>query len=214
MKKQRFFEQPGLEDGHSVAHEGQLWQTREYLLTAPVQGPLAERIFEERQAFAQAYRHPSPATDTQIWLIHFWQWETQEKRFMAYFREIAARQSPLLLEIDGFGFLPSHSIIFHIGNASAVADLVKSFRPMQRMLKSLSNKPHFITEPYLLFASKLKPWQYEKSVPAYQQKSFTGRCMVQELELWKKENPRQGFRQIARFPLQATHRAIQHGLFD
>jgi hypothetical protein len=186
----------------------------EYLLTMPLSGLLLDRLQQERSAFAQQYQYATPTRETGIWLVHFWQWTSLEKRFIAYFREIAARQPALLLEINGFGFLPSHSIILHISNASAVANLVKAFRPMQRMLKSLSNKPHFITEPYLLFASKLKPWQYEKSLPAYQYKSFTGRCVVQQLELWKKESPQQAFRQIARFPLQSAPAAVQHSLFD
>ncbi|MBX6379236.1 MAG: hypothetical protein IRZ01_00950 [Thermoflavifilum aggregans] len=221
MKKKVYPEKIRQEDEHRIEHAGQLWQTKEYVLTAPVQGPLAERIHEERNAFSRNYRHPLLATDAQIWLIHFWQWETQEKRVMAYFSMLAAPQPSLLLEIDGFGFMPSHSIILKIRNASAVAELVKSFRPMQRMLKSLASKPHFITEPYLLFASRLKPWQYEKSVPEYQQKSFAGRCVVQELSLWKKDDHQKAFRQIARFPLQTASSAegaaggqIQYSLFD
>ncbi|SFV29894.1 2'-5' RNA ligase family protein [Thermoflavifilum thermophilum] len=221
MKKNALSNQIWPADAHNLEYEGQIWQTQEYVLTAPVQGPLAERIGEERDAFSRNYRHPRLATDAQIWLIHFWQWETQEKKLIAYFSMLAAPQPPLLLEIDGFGFMPSHSIILKIRNASAVAALVKSFRPMQRMLKSLASKPHFITEPYLLFASRLKPWQYEKSVPEYQQKSFAGRCVVQELTLWKKDDHQKAFQQIARFPLQkasspegAAGGQIQYSLFD
>ncbi|MBX5439397.1 MAG: hypothetical protein IRZ29_07640 [Thermoflavifilum sp.] len=214
MKTAKYPYRMVLEDEHKLEYAGQQWHTKEYLLTAPVQGPLAERIQEERLRFGQVYRHLALATDIQIWLIHFWQWETQEKRFVAYFRAIAAQQAALVLELDGFGFIPSHSIILNIRNKSTVADLVKSFRPMQKWLKSLATKPHFITDPYVLFASRLKAWQYEKALPEYQQKSCTGRCLLQELWLWKKDSQAKAFRLITRFPLQTAGEKIAQGLFD
>ncbi|MCL6523247.1 MAG: 2'-5' RNA ligase family protein [Thermoflavifilum sp.] len=185
----------------------------EYLLAAPIHGRLLECIQAERVAFSQQFGQLTTTSEILVWLIHFWQWKTEEKKLIPQIRQVVASLHPVLLEVNGFGFMPTHSIYIKIVNQSNIAEIVKAFRPIQAQLKSSWAKPHLITEPYFLFASRLKPWQYEQSFPVYQQQSLTGRCMVNQLSLWSKTSTQNSFTPIASFPMLGNNVVKQPTLF-
>jgi hypothetical protein len=65
------------------------------------------------------------------------------------------------------------------------------------------NKPHFMDDPYILIASKLKPWQYEQSWADCAQRQFTGRFIADSMLLLSRpEGSREAFQISGRFEFQ------------
>jgi 2'-5' RNA ligase len=87
-----------------------------------------------------------------------------------------------------------------------VQTLVKEIRSETQRLMKLNddNKPHFIMEPHLTIARKLKPWQYEKAWLEYSHKNFTGRFIADSMLLLKRPTGEtvQGYQKVQRFEFQ------------
>ena len=63
-------------------------------------------------------------------------------------------------------------------------------------------KPHFILEPYITIAAKLKPWQYEKGWIQYSHKHFTGKFIADSMTLLRKPEGDTRFRFVQKFSFQ------------
>ena len=65
------------------------------------------------------------------------------------------------------------------------------------------NKPHFIEEPHLPIARKLKPWQYEQGLTEYANRQFTGRFIADGMLLLKRiAGQKTGYQIARRFEFQ------------
>ncbi|MBC8156773.1 hypothetical protein H7X64_01235 [Armatimonadetes bacterium] len=82
--------------------------------------------------------------------------------------------------------------------------MVKEIRTEAQRLMKLNddNKPHFILEPHLIIARKLKPWQYEKGWLEYSNKSFTGRFIADAMLLLRRPVGEMKYQIVNRFEFQ------------
>ena len=72
------------------------------------------------------------------------------------------------------------------------------------------NKPHFITEPHLIIARKLLPWQYEKAWLEYERKDFHGRFIADHALLLKRKAGDK-YRQVEKFMFRGLKPEIKQG---
>ena len=73
------------------------------------------------------------------------------------------------------------------------------------------NKPHFIMEPHLTIARKLKPWQYEKGWLEYSHKSFTGRFIADGMILLRRPSGEVKYHAVRRFEFENLPVSIKQG---
>jgi 2'-5' RNA ligase len=94
-----------------------------------------------------------------------------------------------------------------------VQDLVKTIRREGQRLMKLNDdhKPHFILEPHVTIASKLKPWQYEKAWQEYRNKNFTGRFIAGSMVLLKRPADEMKYRVAGRFEFRNMPVATRQG---
>jgi len=111
---------------------------------------------------------------------------------------------PFKVELKDFGSFPSHTIYINVTSKIPVQNLVKDIRTEgQRVMKlNEDHKPHFIMEPHLTIARKLKPWQYEKGWLEYSNKHFTGRFIANGMTLLKRPVDEMKYHVAARFDFQ------------
>jgi 2'-5' RNA ligase len=111
---------------------------------------------------------------------------------------------PFKVELKDFGSFPSHTIYINVTSKVPVQGLVKEIRSEAQRLMKLNdeNKPHFILEPHLTIARKLKPWQYEKGWLEYSNKNFTGRFIADSMALLKRPVGEMKYTTVMRFALQ------------
>jgi 2'-5' RNA ligase len=181
------------------------YRVYEYLLVLSPHEELWNRIMKVKEGFANDYK-----TDFARWgkphitLVNFLQYEMMEERIINRLRTVAMGYPPFKVELKDFGSFPSHTIYINITSKLPVQNLVKEIRTDgQRLMKmNDDNKPHFIMEPHLTIARKLKPWQYEKGWLEYSNKHFTGRFIADTMTLLKKPEGEMKYHTAQKFEFQ------------
>jgi 2'-5' RNA ligase len=165
------------------------YRVYEYLLVLNPHEELRNRIIQVKKDFYEKYDVPGVITGhPQVALLTCVQYGMMEERIINRLRMVAMGTTPFKVELKDFGSFPSHTIYINVATKVPVQDLVKTIRhETQRLMKmNDDNKPHFILEPHLTIARKLKPWQYEKGWLEHSNKNFTGRFIADSMLLLKR----------------------------
>lgn len=181
------------------------YRVYEYLLVLNPHEELWNKISEVKKKFAEGYR-----CEQAVWgrpymtLVNFTQYEMMEERIVNRLKTIAMGQYPFKIELKDFGSFPSHTIYINVLTKVPVQTLVKEIRKETQRLMKLNdeNKPHFILEPHLTIAGKLKPWQYEKGWLEYSHKNFSGRFIANGMTLLKKPVGELKYHPVEKFEFQ------------
>jgi 2'-5' RNA ligase len=190
------------------------YRVYEYLLVLSPHEELWNRIMKVKEEFSTTYK-----TDCARWgkphltLVNFVQYGMMEDRIINRLRTVAMGFSPFKVELKDFGSFPSHTIYINVTSKLPVQNLVKEIRTDGQRLMKLNddNKPHFIMEPHLTIARKLKPWQYEKGWLEYSNKHFTGRFIADGMTLLKRPEGEMKYQIAQRFEFQNMPVATRQG---
>ncbi len=190
------------------------YRVYEYLLILSPHEELWNRIMKVKDDFANEYK-----TDFARWgkphitLANFVQYGMMEERIINRLRTVAMGYPPFKVELKDFGSFPSHTIYINITSKLPVQRLIKEIRTDGQRLMKLNddNKPHFIMEPHLTIARKLKPWQYEKGWLEYSNKHFTGRFIADSMTLLKRPVGEIKYHIAAKFEFQNLPVATKQG---
>lgn len=188
----------------------------EYLLVLEPHEALRNTIMEIKKDFAEKFEHPPAAySKPHITLVRFRQYEMAEQRLVARLKPLIAASDSFLVELEDYGSFPTHTIYINVKTKTQLTTLVKSMRPLQRLMKmNEEHKPHFITEPHLTIARKLLPWQYEKGWLEYSHGHFNGKFMADQVLLLRKRLHEKRYETAYRFQLlHEQHEAVQTTLF-
>jgi 2'-5' RNA ligase len=181
------------------------YRVYEYLLVLSPHEDLWNRIVKVKEEFARDY-----LSDHAKWgkphvtLVNFVQYGMMEERILNRLKLVAMGYPPFKVELKDFGSFPSHTIYIAITSKLPVQNLVKELRREGQKLMKLNedNTPHFIMEPHLTIARKLKPWQYEKGWLEYSNRHFTGRFIADSMLLLKRPVGEMKYQVIQRFEFQ------------
>ena len=160
----------------------------EYKIVLYPNTDLSDKIRKIKQEFSEEFKtemafESKPA----LTLLHFVQFEMIEERLINRFKTIATGCRSFMVELNGFGSLPSHTIFINVESKQPLQNLSKELNAARQLLTlNKENKPHFIQDPHFIIAGKLLPWQYEKGWLHYSHQYFTGRFMAGEMVLLKK----------------------------
>ena len=179
------------------------YRVYEYLLVLTPHEELRNKVTQVRKAFQDAYQS-SAGGHPQVLMVNFLQYEMMEERLINRLKVVAMGYPPFKVELKDFGSFPSHTIYINVTSKVPVRGLVKEIRSEAQRLMKLNdeNKPHFILEPHLTIARKLKPWQYEKGWLEYSNKNFTGRFIADSMALLKRPVGEKRYTTVMRFALQ------------
>ncbi len=186
------------------------YRVNEYLLVLGPHRELWDRIMKVKEEFSEKYESDHGRWGRpQITLVNFVQYAMMEERLINRLQNVAMGFYPFKVELKDFGSFPSHTLFINVVTKIPVQDLVKTVRhETQRLMKmNDDNKPHFILEPHLTIARKLKPWQYEKGWLEYSNRSFTGRFIADSMQLLKRpvgesDSNRMKYQIVKRFEFQ------------
>jgi 2'-5' RNA ligase len=165
------------------------YRVYEYLLVLNPHEELRNRIMQVKKEFYDVYKASTAiGGKPHVALVNFLQYEMMEERLVNRLKTIAMAYYPIKVELKDYGSFPSHTIYINITSKMPIQNLVKEIRSQAQRLMKLNddNKPHFIMEPHLTIARKLKPWQYEKGWLEYSNKHFTGRFIADGMLLLKR----------------------------
>ncbi len=184
----------------------------EYLLVLHPNEDLCDRIFEVKKEFAATYKSVNALTKPRIHVVSFVQTEAAEQKFTRTFERIIGSLKPISIELKNFGSLPSHTIFINIESKLQIKNLIKELRQTQLLLRlNKEHKPHFINDPILSIVTKLKPWQYEKGWLDFFQRHFSGRFMVESIELMKRVQGEKVYKTIKQFKMMNIPFELKQG---
>ena len=181
------------------------YRVYEYLLVLNPHEELRNRIMRVKKEFYDEYKASAAmGGKPHVMLVNFIQYEMMEERIINRLKAIAMGYPPFKAELKEFGSFPSHTIFINVTSKVPVQSLVKLIRTEAQRLMKLNddNKPHFILEPYITIARKLKPWQYEKGWLEYSNKSFTGRFIANAMLLLRRPVGEMKYQIVNRFEFQ------------
>lgn len=181
------------------------YKVNEYLLVLSPHEELWNKIMKVKGGFADKYQSDHARwSKPQIALVSFVQYEMMEERLINRLKVVGMSYPPFKVELKDFGSYPSHTIYINVTSKVPVQGLVKEVRSEAQRLMKLNdeNKPHFILEPHLTIARKLKPWQYEKGWLEYSNKNFAGRFIADAMLLLKRPVGEKKYKTVNRFDFQ------------
>jgi 2'-5' RNA ligase len=190
------------------------YKVNEYLLILSPHEELWNRMMKVKEEFADKYQSDHARWGKPlITLANFVQYEMMEERLLNRLKVVGMSFPPFKVELKDFGSFPSHTIYINITSKVPVQSLVKQVRHEAQRLMKLNdeNKPHFIMEPHLIIARKLKPWQYEKGWLEYSNKNFTGRFIADAMLLLRRSVGEMKYKTVRRFDFQNLPVATKQG---
>ena len=186
----------------------------EYVLVLSPHEELSNKISSIKKEFAEKFKtDQAKYGKSHIALVTFTNWGMMEERLLQRLQIIAMGITPFKIELKDYGSYPSHSIFINVPTKLPVQALVKDLKTAQRLMKfNAENKPHFIEDPNIVMARKLKPWQYEQGWLQYSNRHFTGKFIADSMLLLKRPAGEKVAYQIARrFEFQNLPVATKQG---
>lgn len=164
------------------------YRYNEYLLILNPHEDLSNKIMQIKKLFADKYKAPTATYGKPcVTMVKFIQLEMMEDKIINSLQIIAMAYPPFRVELKNFDSYPSHSIFINIATKLQVQNLVKELKSVQRLMKvNVDNKPHFMDDPNISIALKLKPWQYEQGWHEYSHRHFTASFIANSMLLLKR----------------------------
>ena len=190
------------------------YKYNEYLLVLNPHEELWNKIKKVKEDFSEKYKSEQAKWGKpHVALANFIQLEMVEERLVNRLAAMAMGYHPIKVELKDFGSFPSHTICINVTSKLPIQNLVKEIRhEAQRLMKlDKDNKPHFLMEPYITIARKLKPWQYEQSWLEYSNKQFTGRFIADAMLLLKRPVDEKKYQVVKRLEFQNLPVTIKQG---
>lgn len=185
----------------------------EYQLTLSPHEDLQQQIAKLKDEFAIKYKLPRvKVAQPHITLVKFLTVSMVEEKLIHRLQAIAMGIAPFKIELKGFGSFPTHTININVSTKVPIQNLVKELRQAQKLMKAYpDHAPHFITEPYIAIAQKLKPWQYEQGWLEYSHKHFTSRFIADGMLLLKRPDNSKPYQLVKRFQFMNLPIATKQG---
>jgi 2'-5' RNA ligase len=186
----------------------------EYKLVIPLPEALEHKILAIRKDFGEQYQYRPDLHRPHLTLVMFSQLSMMEERIVQKLRYLSMGEAPFLMEMRDYGSFPAHTIFINVTTKDAVKKLMRSVKEIQRLLRTdVDHKAHFLQDPIISIARKLKPWQYEKGWLEYSHRRFTGRCVADSMLLLKRPEGTLPWQIVQRFefqnlPVQSKQQAL------
>ncbi len=179
------------------------YRLNEYKLVIPLPDALQQKIAAVRTEFGQKYSYQPDHGRVHLTLVMFSQLSMMEDKIRQRLRTISMSEVPFKIELKDYGSFPSHTIYINIPTREPVKKLMRSVKEIQNVLRTdKDHKAHFLQDPVISIARKLKPWQYEKGWLEFSQRQFTGRFIADALLLLKREEGSIPWQIVERMELQ------------
>jgi 2'-5' RNA ligase len=181
------------------------FKVNEYLVVLKPHEELVYKIKTIRDEFAEKFQTaPVQYLKPHLALVNFFGLEMSEEKILNRLASISMGLTPLKIELKDYGSYPSHSVFINVTSKLPLLSIVNQLKSAQALMKlSKDNKPHFIEDPHILIARRLKVWQYEQGWLEFSHRHFTGRFIADSFLLLKrKATTNQAFQIMKRFEFQ------------
>jgi len=175
----------------------------EYMLILNPHEDLSDRIMAIKKEFGEMFKaQANVGGKPHVLLARFTQRQMFEEKLLNRLKNISMGFCPFKIELKNFGSLPTHSIYLQVATQVEIKKLVKELHSAQQLMKSPEAKPHFITDPHIVVARKLLPWQYEHGWLEMSNRHFTGKFIADAMLLLRRRVGDKAYQIVQRLELQ------------
>ncbi|RYD94400.1 MAG: hypothetical protein EOP50_09585, partial [Sphingobacteriales bacterium] len=162
-------------------------RVHEYRLVIPLSEDLQERIVNLRERLYERHRVKQEVLHApSLTLLQCHAFDKTEPRLLERLQQMAQGATPFKVELENFSAYPSHTIYIHVPTRSPFQELVKELKKMKWLMNIPGQEPHFIPEPQLVLAQRLKPMQFIGMWMECEHSEFSGRFIADKLQLWRR----------------------------
>lgn len=188
------------------------YRIAEYRLIIPLSEALQQTVMQVRKDLHERYRIPMPfELKPSLTILHCHAYEGMEAKLVERMQQVATRNSSFKVELQNFAAYPSHTIYIHVPTRSPFNDLCKELKVVKSLTKVPDHDPHFINEPHLLIAQKLKPFQFTRMWMDCEHTQFTGRFMAGSMVLLKRSVASNQYEEVRQFEFACLAQSVKQG---
>lgn len=188
------------------------YRISEYRLIIPLSEALQQTVMQLRKDLHERYRIPVPfELKPSFTILHCHAYEGMEAKLLERMQQVATRNSAFKVELQNFAAYPSHTIYIHVPTRSPFNELCKELKVVKSLTKVPDHDPHFINEPHLLIAQKLKPFQFTRMWMDCEHTQFTGRFIASSMVLMKRSAVSTHWEEIRRFDFATLAQFVKQG---
>jgi 2'-5' RNA ligase len=188
------------------------YQINEYRLVIPLSEALQEKIntvrtsLHERHKIKTNFELPPSLT-----ILKFHAFESIEPRLLERLQQVAMGHNPFKVELENYAAYPSHTIYIEVLTKSPFNELTKSLKKMKWLMNIPQHEPHFINEPHLIIAQRLKPMQFISIWMECEHTSFSGRFISEGMTLLKRNADTQHYEVLRRMEFMSLPLNVKQG---
>jgi 2'-5' RNA ligase len=188
------------------------YRISEYRLIIPLSEALQQTVMQVRKELHERYRIPLPfELKPSLTILHCHAYEGMEAKLTDRMQQVATRSQAFKVELQNFAAYPSHTIYIHVPTRSPFNELTKELKVIKSLTKIPDHDPHFINEPHLLIAQKLKPFQFTRMWMDCEHTQFTGRFMATSMVLMKRSATNTHYEEMRRFDFASLGLRVKQG---
>jgi len=161
----------------------------EYLLVVSPAGEVYEQLLAEKKFFYEAYQERiAIKTLPHITVANFMAKEAMEETLIRYMHRIVSAHKSFEVMLNNFsGFPSSRTLYVRVQEHQPFKQLAISLKTLHGYIESNGcPSPHFINNPHLTIARRMKEQTYDKAILDYSQKVFHASFTVNELVLLRR----------------------------
>jgi 2'-5' RNA ligase len=188
------------------------YRINEYRLVVPLPEALQDRVHNLRKSLHERHGVKFPfELKPSLTVLRCHAFERVEARLVEKLQHVAMSFHPFKVELKDFSAYPSHTVYIDVPTRSPFHELVKSLKKAKWLMNIPDHEPHFINEPHLIIAQKLKPMQFIKMWMECEHSQFTGRFMADSLLLLKRSEISKRYEVLRRMELMSLPMDVKQG---
>ncbi len=184
----------------------------EYRLVVPLSEALQEAVIRIRRELHERYRISLPfGLKPSLTILHFHAYESTESKLVERLQQVASRTSTFKVELQNFAAFPSHTVYINVLTRRPFQELTRESKVVKSLTKIPDHDPHFINDPHLLIAQRLKPFQFTRMWMDCEHTQFTGKFMADSMVLMKRSDIHTRYEELKRFEFASLLQTIKQG---
>ena len=188
------------------------YRIHEYRLVIPLSESLQDRVQGLRKTLHEKTNVPlSFELKPSLTVLKCHAFERMEPRLTERFQELAMSHNPFKVEIKNFAAYPSHTIYLDVLTKSPFNELVKGLKKMKWLMNIPQHEPHFIPEPHLLIAQRLKPMQFIRMWMECEHSVFNGRFIADSMLLLRRSEISKRYEVVRRMEFMSLPMNVKQG---
>lgn len=188
------------------------YRISEYRLIIPLSEALQQTVMQLRKELHDRYRLPIPFTlKPSLTVLHCHAYEGMEAKLIERLQQVAVRSMAFKVEMQNFAAYPSHTIYLQVLTRSPFNELAKQLKVVKSLTKLPDHEPHFINEPHLLLAQKLKPFQFTRMWMDCEHTPFTGKFIAGSMVLLRRSPAHPTYEEARRFDFASLSQTVKQG---